>query len=103
MSFEMESYEAGDASQYIFTEVSPRQNDLICSWTKSQKLAGTWLGTLSDKLFETSKIYSMDMSMQGCIFRLTCSHPELTEDHVLTSAYVKIFRTVTRNAVNKSV
>ena len=37
---------------------------------------------------------------QGCIFRLTCSHPELTEDHVLTSAYVKIF---TRNAVNKSV
>ena len=41
--------------------------------------------------------------VQGCIFRLTCSHPELTEDHVLTSAYVKIFRTVTRNAVNKSV
>ena len=40
---------------------------------------------------------------QGCIFRLTCSHPELTEDHVLTSAYVKILRTVTRNAVNKSV
>ena len=40
---------------------------------------------------------------QGCIFRLTCSHPELTEDHVLTSANVKIFRTVTRNAVNKSV
>ena len=34
---------------------------------------------------------------QGCIFRLTCSYPELT------SAYVKIFRTVTRNAVNKSV
>ena len=40
---------------------------------------------------------------QGCIFRLTCSYPELTEDHVLTSPYVKIFRTVTRNAVNKSV
>ena len=40
---------------------------------------------------------------QGCIFRLTCSHPELTEDHVLASAYVKIFRAVTRNAVNKSV
>ena len=40
---------------------------------------------------------------QGCIFRLTCSHRELTEDHVLTSAYVNIFRTVTRNAVNKSV
>ena len=40
---------------------------------------------------------------QGCIFRLTCSHRELTKDHVLTSAYVKIFRTVTRNAVNRSV
>ena len=40
---------------------------------------------------------------QGSIFRLTCSYPELTEDHVLTSAYVKILRTVTRNAVNKSV
>ena len=43
------------------------------------------------------------LERQGCIFRLTRSHPELTEDHVLTSAYVKIFRTVTRNAVNKSV
>ena len=40
---------------------------------------------------------------QGYIFRLRCSHPELTEDHVLTSAYVKMFRTVTRNAVNKIV
>ena len=38
---------------------------------------------------------------QGCISCGTCSYPKLTEDHVLTSAYVKIFRTVTRNAVNK--
>ena len=45
----------------------------------------------------------LDDTVQGCIFRLTCSYPELTEDHVLTSAYVKIFRTITRNAVNKSV
>ena len=49
------------------------------------------------------KAYEIHIHIQGCIFRLTCSHPELTEDHVLTSAYVKIFRTVTRNAVNKSV
>ena len=28
---------------------------------------------------------------QGCIFRLTCSHCELTKDLVLTSAYVKFF------------
>ena len=41
--------------------------------------------------------------MAGVPFRLTCSHPELTEDHVLTRAHVKIFRTVMRNAVNKSV
>ena len=40
---------------------------------------------------------------QGCIFRLMCSHRELTKDHVLTKAYVKIFIIVTRNAVNKSV
>ena len=39
--------------------------------------------------------------IQGSIFCLT--HRELTEDHVLTSAYVQIFRTVTRNAVYKSV
>ena len=39
---------------------------------------------------------------QGCISCGTCSYPELTEDHVLTSAYVKIFRIVTRNAVNTS-
>ena len=39
----------------------------------------------------------------GGIFRLTSSHRELTKDHVLTSPYVNIFRTVTRNAVNKGV
>ena len=41
--------------------------------------------------------------IQGCISCGTCSYPELTEDHVLTRAYVKIFRTDTRNAVNKGV
>ena len=41
-------------------------------------------------------------AMQGCISCGPCSCPELTEDHVLPSAYVEIFRTVTRNAVNKS-
>ena len=40
---------------------------------------------------------------QGCIIRLTCSHPEVTVDHVLTIAYVKIFRIVTSYDVNKSV
>ena len=53
-------------------------------------------------LYEAFLIIEFVM-VQGCMFRLTCSYPELTEDHVFTSAYVKIFRTVTRNAVNKSV
>ena len=30
----------------------------------------------------------MVMMTQGCINRGTCSHPELTQDQVLTSAYV---------------
>ena len=51
----------------------------------------------------TSFLPPFIVDIQGWIFHLTCSHPELTEDHVLTSAYVRIFRTVTRNAVNKSV
>ena len=47
----------------------------------------------------TQRVYEA----QGCISCGPCSCPELTEDHVLPSAYVEIFRTVTRNAVNKSV
>ena len=37
---------------------------------------------------------------QGNINRETCSSPEPTQDHVLTSAYVKHFCTVATNAVN---
>ena len=40
---------------------------------------------------------------QWCINRVTCSHPELTQDHVLTSAYIRIFLTVATNGVNESV
>ena len=67
----------------------------MCNWTPSndRTFVANW-PTLEWK-FSGLK--------QGCIFRLTCSHSELTKDHLLTSAYVKIFRTVTRNAVNKSV
>ena len=39
----------------------------------------------------------------GVHFRLSCSHRELTKDHVLTSTYVNIFRTVTRSTVNRGV
>ena len=43
-------------------------------------------------------IYALEYIMtssplQWCIIRLTCSHPELTNDHVLTSAYVEILAT----------
>ena len=41
--------------------------------------------------------------IQGYINRSTCSYPELTSCHVLTSAYVMIFWAVARNAVNKGV
>ena len=57
---------------------------------------------LRNKHWETL-IMRNKKNKQGCIFRLTSSHPELTKDHVLTSAYVKIFRTVMRNAVNEGV
>ena len=54
--------------------------------------------------FLANKRSVLDVELsQGCISCLTCSFPEQTKDHVLTSAYVNIFRTVTRNAVNKSV
>ena len=71
---------------------------LVCfSWprlTQNALLDGIeWL--------KTSALYSL-FCPQGCIFRLACSYPELTKDQVLTSAFVKIFRTVTRNAVNNS-
>ena len=49
------------------------------------------------------KLCSFFLSHQGYINRGTCSQHELTSCHVLTSAYVIIFWTVARNAVNKSV
>ena len=91
------------------------QSGLLCNWppTPASRNCTPSLGTTwrqsswkSNKHFFTDKRFTKYLccpDFQGCIFRLTCSYPELTEDHVLTSAYVKIFRTVTRNAVNKSV
>ena len=59
--------------------------------------------TLGQNFGHITEADMKNVADQGCIFCLTCSHPEMTEDHVLTSAYVKFFRTVMRNAVNKSV
>ena len=88
-------------------------------WESQLGTSDTWLVPLefennfSNMVQECRKPWNIALStqegvtqkgrMQGCIFRLMCSHRELTMDHVLTSAYVKFFRTVTRNAVNKSV
>ena len=71
---------------------APRSNSALVYWLVSCQHTRSF----DSEMFPTSWY-------QGCIFRLTCSHPELTEDHVLKSVYVKIFRTVTRNAVNKRV
>ena len=62
-----------------------------------------WFGSLlasrlTKPIIKQSLIISSPSYTQGCIFRLTCSHSELTNDHVLKSAYVKIFEP--RNAVN---
>ena len=70
------------------------------SWVQSENY---WILVWQTPTFYFLILPILPTPPQGCIFRLTCSYPELTEDHVLTSAYVKIFRTVTRNAVNKSV
>ena len=72
-----------------------------CSSTKDQLHSVST--KVRDKDPDGSKVLERYVESQGCIFRLTCSHPELTKDHVPTSAYVKIFRTIMRKAVNKSV
>ena len=62
-----------------------------------------WLIYTSFTDFTNNQVLILHIHYQGCINRGTCSHPELTHDCVLTSAYVIIFWTVARNAVNKSV
>ena len=76
---------------YIF----PKSTQLLISNGVSLEIGCAW--------FSWNLTLQNPPHYQGCIFRLTCFHSELTKDHVLTSAYVKICRTVTRNAVNKSV
>ena len=98
-----------------FTMSDPKKGARLIFVTQQQKCA-CFREDINFPLFNVGKMFefngaSQDVSLgpirylsdQGCIFRLTCSHPDLTKDHVLTSAYVKFFRTVTRNAVNKSV
>ena len=85
---------------------------LIKMWKSLlQNLYRIWVPTLSWKVTKMRPPFLIFFliyfdfwgTSQGCIFRLTCSHPELTKDHVLTSACIKFFIIVTRNVVNKSV
>ena len=80
---------------------SVQKNNLFCARQIQIKQTGKYCCTVCKIIAHIGS--RLPSAVQRCIFRLTCSHPELTEDHVLTSAYVKIFRTVMRNAVNKSV
>ena len=73
----------------------------IESWTGGD-LAGASLPSVSGSWNEHELQNACHTEQQGCISCGPCSCPELTEDRVLPSAYVEIFRTVTRNAVNKS-
>ena len=82
---------------------------LFSRWYENKKCYGKHIMTNTKELVPFTQLVKVRRGQlvlalpQGCISCGTCSYPELTEDHVLTSAYVKIFRTVTRNAVNKSV
>ena len=80
---------------------SVKKNIFFCSRQKQIKQTGKYCCTVCKIIAHIGS--RLPSAVQRCIFRLTCSHPELTEDHVLTSAYVKISRTVKRNAVNKRV
>ena len=60
-------------------------------------------GKTSEVNIHCKRVKTVNTFTRGAFFRLTHSHHELTKDHVLTNAYVKIFRTVTRNAVNERV
>ena len=53
-----------------------------CPAPRGSESFGKWLSLMG------SRVGSLSLR---CIIRLTCSHPELTKDHVLTSAYVIIF------------
>ena len=82
--------------------ISPAVTSVMLFFQQIPQFSRLELEVKSHRLSSNLDVFGQTQ-VQGCIFRLTCSHPELTKDHVLTSAYVKFFRTVTRNAVNKSV
>ena len=60
----------------------------IISFTKSWSTVILKVKMIDDLDVDNEAV--LDHHDQGCIFRLTCSQAELTKDHVLTSAYVKI-------------
>ena len=76
------------------------------SWTSFKQIktkVWNWIVLITFMPYQRMYEQNKHIFNAGVHFRLMCSHRELTKDHVLTSVYIKIFRTVTRNAVNKSV
>ena len=67
----------------------------ICSALTRMQGRRHWFWQLSndksDVEIDFEKYSERINQQQWCIIRLTCSHLELTKDHVLTSAYVIIF------------
>ena len=70
---------------------------LVTSWP----LCGCYLVTISLTFTGSFLKVIYVYCLKGYINCGTCSHPELTLDHVLTSTYVIIFWTVAINAVNR--
>ena len=89
--------ESSDPETLTLIEVETTASKEFATTTETTIKAATMVvKTVSDKLDEKA---AQD---QGCISCGTCSYLELTVDRVLTSAYVKFFGIITRNAVNKS-
>ena len=94
-------------SEIFYGDNTEKAQTVLCTFAKcvEKKAKASAFKIISNQIIWKEYLFSATSvtRLQGCIFRSTCSHPELTKDHVLTSACVEIFKTVTTNAVNKSI
>ena len=65
----------------IFSDILIEKNNII------DKLSKLRIYVIAHTL-TSRKSQNLPPNTQGCISCVSCSYPELTEDHVLTSAYV---------------
>ena len=82
-----------DGSVFVFLPlVNWKQQRCALQYTPYQLQQSWSLDHFQIKYKYKHQIRKKDITKpQGCIFRLKCSHAELTKDHVLTSAYVNFF------------